>query len=204
MPRLVRRLFEPDMFSGWGIRTLSSRNPSYNPLDYHLGSVWLVENSTIVFGLRRFGFDREALRLARSLFDLAYLWPGFRVPECIGGYSKDELAHPGVYPRANAPQMWNQSAWPLIVQSILGLQPMAPLETLAVDPALPEWLPDVTIHRLRIGAATVTLRFWRNSSGESEFEVLKLEGSLRVLRQPSPNSLKAGIWDRLASALNLA
>ena len=60
VPRLVARLFEPDLFSGWGIRTLSATNSSYNPLDYHLGSVWLVENATIIFGLRRFGFGADS------------------------------------------------------------------------------------------------------------------------------------------------
>jgi glycogen debranching enzyme len=67
LPRLVRRLFASDIFSGWGIRTLSSGNAAYNPLSYHLGSVWPVENATLLFGLRRFGFDAEALRLARAL-----------------------------------------------------------------------------------------------------------------------------------------
>lgn len=203
VPRLVRRLFEPDLFSGWGIRTLSARNPAYNPLDYHLGSVWPIENATIVFGLRRFGFDQEALRLARALFDLAGLWPAYRAPECVGGYARDELAHPGVYPRANAPQMWNQSGWLLILQSILGLQPMAPIETLALDPVLPEWLPQVTLHRLRIGNAVVTLRFERDQRGGTDFQVLRREGTLRLLRQPSPNSLKANLWDRLAAALGV-
>ena len=150
LPRLVRRLFEPDLFSGWGIRTLSTNNPAYNPLDYHLGSIWLVENATMIFGLRRFGFDDRALELTRALYDLSLLWPGYRVPECVGGYSREDMAHPGAYPRANVAQLWNQSAWPLIVQCILGLQPFAPLNLLAVDPVLPAWLPEVTISDLRI------------------------------------------------------
>jgi glycogen debranching enzyme len=84
LPRLVRRLFAPDMFSGWGIRTLSSKNPAYNPLSYHLGSVWPVENATMLFGLRRFGFDMEALALACALYELALLWKDQRIPECVG------------------------------------------------------------------------------------------------------------------------
>jgi glycogen debranching enzyme len=197
MPRLVRRLFEPDLFSGWGIRTLSAKNPAYNPLDYHLGSVWLIENATIVFGLRRFGFDERAVELARALYDLALLWPAQRVPECVGGYARREFVHPGAYPRANAPQMWNESAWLLIMQTLLGLQPLAPLDTLAVDPALPEWLPEVTLHRLRIGGARVTLHFRREPDGSSTCDVLQKEGTLHILRQPSPDSLRAGPWDRL-------
>lgn len=197
MPRVVRRLFERDLFSGWGIRTLSANNPSWNPLDYHLGSVWLIENATIVFGLRRFGFDDRALELARALFDLAAMWPANRVPECVGGYSRDEFGHPGAYPRANAPQMWNESAWLLILQTIAGLQPLAPLSTLAVDPVLPEWLPDITLHRIRVGRASVTLRFHRQRDGTTETQILNKEGTLHIVHQPSPNSLRAGAWDRL-------
>jgi glycogen debranching enzyme len=204
MPRLVRRLFEPDLFSGWGIRTLSSKNPAYNPLDYHLGSVWLIENATIVFGLRRFGFDERAVELSRALYDLAMMWPLQRVPECVGGYPRRDFAHPGAYPRANATQMWNESAWLLILQTLLGLQPMAPLRTLAVDPVMPEWLPELTIHRLRVGEATVTLRFRRTGDGRGSFEVLRKQGTLHLLRQPSPDSLKAGIWDRLAGLFESA
>ncbi|HET8647489.1 MAG TPA: amylo-alpha-1,6-glucosidase, partial [Vicinamibacteria bacterium] len=92
LPRVVARLFAPDLFSGWGIRTLSTGHAAYNPLSYHLGSVWAVENATTCFGLRRFGFAREAQRLARALFDLASLYPGGRIPETVGGYSAGE--HP--------------------------------------------------------------------------------------------------------------
>jgi glycogen debranching enzyme len=112
LPTLVKRLFQPDVFSGWGVRTLSTKNPAYNPLSYHLGSVWPVENATFLFGLRRFGFQGESQVLAKSLYDLALLSRTHRVPECVGGYSRDEAAHPGAYPRANVPQLWNQSVFP--------------------------------------------------------------------------------------------
>jgi glycogen debranching enzyme len=197
LPRLVRRMFQPDLFSGWGIRTLSTDNPAYHPLDYHLGSVRLVENATIVFGLRRFGFDERALQLARGLYDLALLWKGYRVPGCVGGYAGEAMAHPGAYPRANAPQTWNQSAWALIAQTLLGIQPMAPVHSLAVDPILPPWLPEITIHGLRVGPAAADLRFYRREDGDADFEVLEKRGTLHIFRQPSPNSLSAGLWDRL-------
>ena len=92
LPRVVGRLFAPDMFSGWGIRTLSSAHRAYNPLSYHLGTVWAVEQATIAFGLRRFGFDARACELAHALFDLAELYPEYRIPECIGGYPRGERA----------------------------------------------------------------------------------------------------------------
>ena len=92
LPRVVGRMFAPDMFSGWGIRTLSSTHRAYNPLSYHLGTVWAVEQATIAFGLRRFGFDTRALEIAQALFDLAELYPEYRIPECIGGYPRGETA----------------------------------------------------------------------------------------------------------------
>jgi glycogen debranching enzyme len=200
--RLVRRIFQPDLFSGWGIRTLSTRNPAYNPLSYHLGSVWTVENGTIVFGLRRYGFRDRTSQLARSLFELAALWPGGRTPECVGGYARDELAHPGAYPRANAPQTWNQSTPAVLLQSLLGLWAIAPLRTLVVDPDLPAWWPEVTLKGLRVGDERVSLRFARQEEGgRTSMEVLEQSDGLRIVRQPPPDDLAAGAMDRLGALL---
>jgi glycogen debranching enzyme len=186
MPQVVGRLFAPDMFSGWGVRTLSCRHAFYNPLSYHRGTVWAVEQGTIVFGLRRFGFDARALDLAQAVFDLAQLYPEDRIPECIGGYARGEVPAPGAYPRANTPQLWNATAFPLIVQAMLGLLPAAPLETLFVDPALPSWLPELEVHGLRVGGAAVDLRFWRDDGGASKWDVLHKRGTLHVVRQSTP------------------
>ena len=201
LPRVVERLFAPDLFSGWGIRTLSSRHSHYDPLSYHRGSVWAVEQGTTAFGLRRFGFDAEALALTSALFDLAQLYPEHRIPECVGGYARDPRRGPGSYPKANAPQLWNATAFPLIMQTILGLVPFAPAETLLLDPALPRWLPEVVLHDLRVGEALVTLRVWRNPEGASEWEVLHKRGTLHVVRQPPPESLSARWTDRAKGLL---
>jgi glycogen debranching enzyme len=160
LPRVVGRLFAPDMFSGWGIRTMTSRHPSYNPLSYHLGSVWAVENATIAFGLRRFGFNARMVDLAEALLVLAERYPGYRVPECIGGYPRDESQAPGAFPIADPMQTWNASAYPLLVQSLLGLQPLAPAQMLIVDPVLPPWMPEVILRGLRVGGAVATLVVW--------------------------------------------
>jgi glycogen debranching enzyme len=196
MPALVGRLFAPDLFNGWGIRTLSSAHRSYNPIGYHTGSVWPVENATIVFGLRRFGFDDRTVDLSRALFDLAALYPDRRVPECVGGYQRGERPTPSAYPRANPAQLWNATAYVMIMHSLLGLQPVAPLDLLLVDPLLPTWLPAVVIHDLRVGGATASLRFWRDGRGESHVDVLHRRGTLHVLKQPPPESLSATAGDR--------
>jgi glycogen debranching enzyme len=202
VPRLVGRLFAPDLFSGWGIRTLSSEHPSYNPVSYHLGSIWPVENATIALGLRRYGFDLRAAELAKALFDLAQLYPDHRIPECVGGYNRWERRLPGAYPRANTPQTWNASAFPLLLHTLLGLQPLALLHLLVVDPALPAWLPEVVLHGLKVGEAVATLRCWRDDDGKSHAEILQKQGTLHLVRQPPPESLNAGIAERLKALLD--
>jgi glycogen debranching enzyme len=199
LPRVVGRLFAPDLFSGWGIRTLSSDHVAYNPIGYHLGSVWAVEQATIAFGLRRFGFDIRALDLARALFDLAQLYPEYRIPECVGGYGRGERLTPGAYPRANTPQLWNATAFPLLVHAMLGLQPVAPLGLLVVDPVLPSWLPEVIVHDLRLAGATVSLRFWRDEDGAGHGEVVHKRGSFHLVKQPPLESLSAGVRDRFGA-----
>jgi glycogen debranching enzyme len=202
IPPVIGRLFAPDMFSGWGIRTLSSDHASYNPVSYHRGSVWAVEQATILFGLRRFGWDARAHDLATALFDLARLYPEYRIPECVGGYSRLERLTPGAYPQANAPQLWNATAFPLVVQSLLGILPLAHYEVMLIDPVLPPWLPEIVVRGLRVGHAVVTLRCWREPDGRSAFEVLHKQGTLRVVRQPPPQSHSAGIGDRMHAVLD--
>jgi glycogen debranching enzyme len=202
LPAAVERLFAPDMFSGWGIRTLSSAHAAYSPMSYHCGSVWPVEQATIAFGLRRFGFDARALELARSQFDLAALYPQYRVPECVGGYARGERPTPGAYPRANAPQLWNVTAFPLIVHTILGLQPVAALHLLVVSPALPERLPEVVLHDVRLADSVATIRFWRDARGDSHAEVLRSRGRFRLVQQPPPESLTATVRRRLGALVD--
>jgi glycogen debranching enzyme len=198
LPAVVGRMFSPDLFSGWGIRTLSTAHRFYNPLSYHRGTVWAVEQATIIFGLRRFGFDARALDLTEALFELALQYPEYRIPECVGGYARGERPVPGAYPRANTPQLWNATAFPLAVQTMLGLVPVASTNTLILDPVLPPSLPELVMRDLRVGAAKVTLRFWRDNHGASKWDVLHRQGTLHIVRQPAPESLSANWSDRAA------
>jgi glycogen debranching enzyme len=200
--RVVDRLFAPDMFSGWAVRTLSATHPAYNPLSYHLGTVWPVENASIVFGLRRYGFDARAIELAGALFDLGRLYDFGRIPECVGGYARTEFPHPGAYPRANPLQLWNQSAYIMLLQALLGLQPLAPLHTLVLDPVLPPWLSEITLRDLRVGNATATIRFTRDEDGHSHADVIEKRGTLHVIRQPPIESMHTSMLDRLTSLLH--
>jgi glycogen debranching enzyme len=202
LPRVVERMFAPDLFSGWGLRTLSTRHAAYDPLSYHRGSVWAVENATICFGLRRFGFAQEAMRLAEALFELAAIYRGGRIPETVGGYGRDEHPTPGAYPRANTPQAWNASALPLCLHALLGLVPYAAYNVLVVDPVLPPWVPAVELRNLKVGTTTAVLRFERERDGSSTVRVLDRDGPLHVIRQPPLEALNVGLGRRLRALLS--
>ena len=200
--RVVERLLEPDMFSGWGVRTLSTKHPAYNPFAYHRGTVWPVENAGFVLGMARYGLHAPMWRLARALFETAALFEYDRLPEVFGGHARDARhPFPCLYEKADSPQAWSASAPILMLQSMVGVYPYAPLHLLLVDPHLPPWMSDITIEKLRVGEACVDLRFVRDESGETRYEVLAREGKLHVVRQPSPWSLTAGWAERVKDAL---
>lgn len=194
---VAQRLMSPDLFSGWGIRTLSADHPAYNPFSYQLGSVWPVESATIAFGLKRYGFHEECNRLVGAMFEASALFPHHRLPEVLGGEPRDARhPHPGVYPQAELPQAWSASAVPLLVQAMLGLRPIAPLRLLLIDPVLPEWLPRVELRDLRVGDAVVSLQFRRSKDGRTTWKVSQKHGPLRVVQQPPESSVFSGLWER--------
>lgn len=183
------RLMTPELFGGWGVRTLSARHPAFNPFAYHLGSVWPASNALIGFGLKRYGFDAHLHRLAKAMFDASQLFEHDRLPEVFGGHARDPAhPHPGIYPGANSPQAWSAGAVILLVVAMLGLLPLAPRDTLIVDPDLPEWLPELTLANLRVGPSRVSLRFWRDGAGRTHHQVTEQEGPLRVYRPPARSS----------------
>jgi glycogen debranching enzyme len=200
--RTAGRLLARDLFSGWGVRTLSTENPAYNPYSYHRGSVWPVEHGPFALGLMRYGLHAHADLICRAQFEAASLFDFCRLPELFSGHPRDEdHPFPALYPQTNSPQAWSAAAVFCFVQSLLGLYPYAPLNMLLVDPHLPQWLPDLTLERLRVGSAVVTLRFFRREDGRSDYRVLEQHGPLHVIRQPSPWSLTATSGERLADLL---
>jgi glycogen debranching enzyme len=192
--RLVAdRLLSPELFSGWGVRTLSDRHPSYNPFAYHLGSVWPVEQATFALGFRRYGLEDHLDRLLEAVFDAAARSPEGRLPEALSGHSRTTTSSPVAYPTANSPQAWSASAIIQLVQVMLGIYPFAPLETLAlVRPRLPSWLPSLALRGLRIGRATVDLEFERRPDGSAAATSHVREGRLLVVPSGPPNDVEAG------------
>jgi glycogen debranching enzyme len=123
-PEVAFRLMAPDMFSGWGIRTLSTEMSRYNPLSYHNGSVWPHDNSIIAAGMRRYGFVEEANEIIHSLLDAASSFPIHRLPELFAGYVRRERSFPVPYPTANSPQAWASGAIIYFLEALLGVTPM--------------------------------------------------------------------------------
>jgi glycogen debranching enzyme len=200
--RTADRLIEGDLFTGWGIRTLSSKNPAYNPYSYHRGSVWPVEHGTFALAFMRYGLWEHVDRVCRAQFEAARLFDFHRLPEVFSGHPRDaDHPFPALYPRANSPQAWSASAVFALLQAMLGLYPYAPLNLLLLDPHLPEWLPEITVRDLRVGEAMATIRFARGRGGGTDYEVLDKRGRLHVVRQPSPWSLTATFAERLEDAL---
>jgi glycogen debranching enzyme len=195
--QVVRRLLAADMFSGWGIRTLSAENPAYNPFSYHLGSVWPVENATTAFGMKRYGFAAECNAVAAGIFDAATLFEHQRLPETFGGHARDARhPHPGIYPDACAPQAWSASAVFWLIQAMLGLWTYAPLNAVIIEPQLPEWLSSLTVRDLHVGKGRLSIQFKRQAGGKTDFRVLDRDGPIHLLRQPPPEA-QAGPFSRL-------
>jgi glycogen debranching enzyme len=131
---VVRHLMGPRLFSGWGVRTLAEGDGRYNPIGYHVGTVWPFDSSFVAWGLRRYGFKEEAARIAAGIFDAAEFFDG-RLPEAFGGYERSVTRYPVEYPTACSPQAWSTGAPLLLIRTMLGLEPIG--DHLIVDPALP-------------------------------------------------------------------
>jgi glycogen debranching enzyme len=159
---VVEVLMRNDMFSGWGIRTLSATSSRFNPLGYHLGTVWPHDNSLIAMGFKKYGFEEELNEVATALFDAARSLAYYRLPELFAGSARTAYSTPVPYPVACRPQAWAAGSFPLILQAILGLRPNAPTgELLIVRPRLPHWLETVQVRGLRVGKGEVDLAYRR-------------------------------------------
>ena len=177
--RVVRRLLEPDMWSGWGIRTLSEKNPAYNPFSYQNGSVWPHDNGIIAMGFKRYGFANEAAMIARDISEAGSYFAFNRLPELYAGIKREEGTFPVQYVGANVPQAWAAGSVFHLLQAILGVHADAHKKTLYLDPVLPRWLPEITLHNLRVGATAVSIHFWREGN-QSRYEVLFSSGEIQV------------------------
>jgi glycogen debranching enzyme len=180
---VARRLLQPDMFSGWGIRTMSKSAAAYNPMSYHNGSVWPHDNALIAAGLKRYGFLKATNRVATAIFDSAIHADYMRLPELFCGFTRRTPNQPVGYPVANSPQAWAAGAPFLMLQAMLGLSARAHENMLTINkPHLPPWLNFVELRNLRVGRSTTSLVFRRE--GEiTGFSLLERKGDVRVVME---------------------
>jgi glycogen debranching enzyme len=182
--RVVARLTAEDMWSGWGIRTLSSNHAAYNPFSYHTGSVWPHDNAMIAGGFRRYGFDAEAARVAKGMFDAAERQVAYRLPELFAGLPRHEASFPVQYLGANVPQAWAAGSIFRFIAVLCGIHALSNREEgskLFVNPALPPWMPELTIRNLRAGHGSLDLAL-----RDGTVDILANSTGFEVVHGPAP------------------
>jgi glycogen debranching enzyme len=178
--RVATGLMEPDCFSGWGIRTVSTAEPRYNPMSYHNGSVWPHDNAMIAAGLSHYGAKSETIRIFRALFDAATYLELHRLPELFCGFARFPGRGPTLYPVACAPQAWAAGAFFALLQASLGItQDPWSREIRFQTPRLPNFLDEVVLKGLAAGNGSVDVAIRRHGDRTS-LEVLRIEGNVNI------------------------
>ena len=175
---VAERLMAPDMFTGWGIRTLSERAVGYNPMSYHCGSVWPHDNAIIAAGLMRYGFVDEALRVIMGLLRAAE-FQGHRLPELFGGLARDDVSFPVAYPSSCSPQAWAAASPLLCLRTMLRLDPWLPHGKLWLDPVLPPDIGYLRVERIPLAGRGVTVEVTDGST-----KVEGLPPDVELIEQP--------------------
>jgi glycogen debranching enzyme len=178
----IDRLMGGDMYSGWGMRTLSSKARRYNPMGYHVGSIWPHDNALIAAGFKRYGAEAELNELATAICDAAFAFPYFRLPELFSGSPRSAHRIPVPYPVACRPQAFAAAALPSLLTSMLGLAPDAANGRLyVVRPRLPFWLDFVRLSNLRVGNAALDLIYQRRGT-RTVVDVIGKTAPLKVIQ----------------------
>ena len=174
-------LLEADFFSGWGIRTLASRETRYNPLSYHNGSIWPHDNALIASGFGRYGFRNLAGKIMLALLDVSSMMDLHRLPELFCGLERRAGEGPTLYPVACSPQAWAAAAPFLLIQACLGLRIEGLHNRVVFErPCLPEGIPQLSIRGLRVGSASVDL-FFERQADNVRVQVLEKQGEVDVI-----------------------
>jgi glycogen debranching enzyme len=176
-------LMSDAMFSGWGIRTLGTGEAAYNPVGYHLGTVWPHDTALAAVGLRRYGFDEDFTRIFEGMLEAASHAEGYSLPELYAGFSQTQYETPVPYPVACHPQAWASGAIPYMLINGLGLHADGLNGRLRVRrPSLPRWVNRVDVEDLAIGSGRVDLRFERTGAGDSvALTDARIEGDVEVV-----------------------
>lgn len=179
---VARRLVAPDMFSGWGVRTLSAANPGYNPISYHCGSVWPHDNAIIAAGLMRYGFVDEAHRVMEGMV-AASPWFGDLLPELFAGFDRS-MGFPVSYPTSCSPQAWAAASPLLLLRTMLRFEPDIRNCRLHLAPAVPSWIGRLRLERIALMGGTLSLEM----EGD-HLHALVVPDGLEIVRDPRPPTL---------------
>jgi len=177
---VARRLVGPELFSGWGVRTLATSTVGYNPLSYQVGSVWPHDNAIVASGLMRYGFVAEAQQVIGGMLDAAASFGG-RLPELFAGFDRDEFDFPVSYPSSCSPQAWAAATPLMFLRTLLRFEPWIPAGRVRLAPAL---LP--SMGRLRVeGVPLLGARCTIDVDGE-ETKVSGLPSEVDLVLEPRP------------------
>jgi len=180
--KVADSLMAADSFSGWGVRTLAATEARFNPMAYHNGSVWPHDNALIAAGLARYGFKDEANRIFAGLFQ-ASLFVEYRLPELFCGFEKQNNNAPVPYPVACSPQAWSAAAVYALLSAALGLEIDGAASRLSfVRPVLPDFLDEIEIDNLKVGAGAVDLLVHRRAHSAT-IEIRRRSGDVEVITE---------------------
>jgi glycogen debranching enzyme len=179
---IEQSLLGPDFFNGWGVRTVGAREPRYNPVSYHNGSIWPHDNSLVAAGFARYGFKQSAARILTGLLDASIFVDLHRLPELFCGLERRPGEGPTLYPVACAPQAWAAGSVYLLLQACLGISISARDNTIAFDePCLPEAIPQLWIRNLKVGSSSLHVCLIRTNAREVRVEVIEHSGDVKLL-----------------------
>jgi len=180
--RVAKRMMAPDMFSGWGIRTLSTGERRFNPVGYHLGTVWPHDNALIATGFRHYGLDAAARRVFAGLLRTAAFFRSYRLPEVFAGFSTTEFQSPVRYPVACHPQAWAAGCVPYLLGALLGLEPDGFTGHLrVVRPTLPDGVNRLDVRNLPVGKSRISIRFTRVKKHRVDVDLLSASGTVELV-----------------------
>ncbi len=178
---VASKLVSPEMFSGWGLRTLATGNGGYNPISYHCGSVWPHDTAIAAAGLARYGFDGAAQKLILSLLDAATAQGG-RLPELFSGLDRSELSVPVGYPTSCSPQAWSAASPLLCLRTLLRLDPWVPYGKTWLCPNLPEGIGYLKVEGIPLAGSRVTIEVGGEVAGG--VSITGLPPEIELIREP--------------------
>lgn len=183
---VAAKLMQPELFSGWGLRTLSTAHPRYDPHSYQRGAVWPHDTMLVAAGFRRYGLRDECWQLINALLSAAVGFERAQIPELFSGLARGDDDTPLPYEHANVPQAWAAGTAFHALRILLGLEPDVPAGRIYLDPELPPWCPAIELDNVRVGDSRLRIRAWRRNDGSCGADVATAGSQFDIVRGPAP------------------